>query len=149
ASFIRRKLPTFDEGRQTKPWSLRTAIDGVTREVAGARISYATSNSPARLSSAATFLGLIDSTSLARAAVSYSSRHSAFSRTATSARRHSRSSSGGGTALRRSAGSAPRSRSQERASASQRRRRQNARNERTVATCRFQVAGAQAPHAAV
>ena len=35
-----------------------------------------------------------DSTSEARAAVSYSSRHSAFSRTATSVRRHSRSSCG-------------------------------------------------------
>ena len=54
---------------------------------------------------------LIDKASLARAAVSCSSRHSAFSRTLTSSRGHSRSSSARGIALGLSAGSGRRSRS--------------------------------------
>jgi hypothetical protein len=52
-------------------------------------------------------------------------------------------------ALVRSAGSGRRSKSTVRSSTSQRRRRQNARKERTVATWRFQVAGARLPHAAI
>ena len=92
---------------------------------------------------------LIDKASLARAAVSCSSRHSAFSRTLTSSRRHSRSSSARGIALVLSAGSGRRSRSMAMPSASQRRPWQNPRNERTVATCRFQVAGARPPQAVV
>ena len=61
----------------------------------------------------------------------------------------SRSSSGNGMALVRPAGCGRRSKSTVRSSTSQRRRRQNARNERTVATWRFQVAGARPPQAVV
>ena len=58
----------------------------------------------ARLFSSSTSSTFKDSTSPARAAVSYNSRHSAFSRTATSSRRHNRSSCTNGIARVRSAG---------------------------------------------
>jgi hypothetical protein len=75
------------------------------------------------------------------------SRHSAFSRTTPSSRRHNRSSWAYGIALVRSAGSRRRARASANGSPTQPRRTQKAENERTVAACRFHVAGAQPPHA--
>ena len=88
-----------------------------------------------------------DRTSCARAAVSYSSRHSAFSRTATSSRRQSRSSWAYGIAFVRSTGSRRRSSPSAIGASSQPRRRQKPENDRSVATWRFHVAGAVWPHA--